>query len=411
MPGARRRRQSGRHRAHDELFGPTAARSGGRSAGGADEPPASREPTAGSADLLRLAAQPKPRDRRRGRHYRGCSPLIRSTSKGVSVLRGCSSGRSGPIWRSPRSTPGWPNSRTAPSCCWPAAARMGGSGNYPAAEADLRRVVRLHPSHGPAQFELGLVLLRRGRAAEAAYTLGRAIAFGPESAHVYTHLAEALNQSGRVADAASALERALALDPPSRGPTICWGACSTGCNGRTKRRPCTAAHGSSTAGDRGSRRRSRLRPGGRDRPGRRRAPGAGHAGNGGARPTCGGALRRASPGIGSARGGRRGDHRGRRSRLPAGSARGDPRPCRRHRARDRAACPGVGLATGCRLGTRDDRGSARRGGRGTARAGGSGRAPGGHVPAGRARARPARIVVDREDERALVAAVVERRRG
>ncbi|MGH7629699.1 MAG: tetratricopeptide repeat protein, partial [Gemmatimonadales bacterium] len=84
---------------------------------------------------------------------------------------------------------------------------------YPAAEADLRRVLRLYPSHGPAHFELGLILMRRGRAADGADAFARAIAFGPESASVYTHLAEALNLSGRLTDAAAALERAVALDP------------------------------------------------------------------------------------------------------------------------------------------------------------------------------------------------------
>ena len=42
---------------------------------------------------------------------------------------------------------------------------------YREADADLRRVLRLHPSHAPAQFELGLLLWRRGLVQEAAVSL------------------------------------------------------------------------------------------------------------------------------------------------------------------------------------------------------------------------------------------------
>jgi predicted Zn-dependent protease len=39
---------------------------------------------------------------------------------------------------------------------------------YEEAEADLRRVLRLHPSHGPGHMELGQMLWRKGLAVEAA---------------------------------------------------------------------------------------------------------------------------------------------------------------------------------------------------------------------------------------------------
>ncbi|HEX2450852.1 MAG TPA: tetratricopeptide repeat protein [Gemmatimonadales bacterium] len=84
---------------------------------------------------------------------------------------------------------------------------------YDAAEADLRRVMRLQPAQAAAHFELGLILVRRGRAAEAAEAFARAVALGPANAAAHVELAEALNQSGRLTDAAAALERAVALDP------------------------------------------------------------------------------------------------------------------------------------------------------------------------------------------------------
>jgi Flp pilus assembly protein TadD len=210
MPRARRRHHSGRHRAPDELFGPAAGHSGA-SAGGPSlhpvEPPSERllrlandaDAAGRSSEALEryeraLAADPRHIDARVG-----LARLLERTERADLALGVLDEG----LLLQPDQT----------ELLLVRGRAHGQQRRYEAAEADLRRVLRLHPSHGPAHFELGLILVRRGRAADAAGAFARAIAFGPESAHAYTELAEALNQSGQLTDAAAALERAVALDP------------------------------------------------------------------------------------------------------------------------------------------------------------------------------------------------------
>jgi tetratricopeptide (TPR) repeat protein len=78
---------------------------------------------------------------------------------------------------------------------------------------DLRRVLRLHPSHAPAQFELGLLLWRRGLVQEAATCFQRALEFQPDNAKTYYYLGDALNQRGDLPGARAALERAIQVNP------------------------------------------------------------------------------------------------------------------------------------------------------------------------------------------------------
>ena len=87
---------------------------------------------------------------------------------------------------------------------------------FPEAEADLRRVLKLHPAHGPALHELGLLLLRKGLAAPAAELLQRSAALQPGRPDAYLHLGDALNRAGDLRGAVVALERALELDPSNR---------------------------------------------------------------------------------------------------------------------------------------------------------------------------------------------------
>jgi tetratricopeptide (TPR) repeat protein len=75
---------------------------------------------------------------------------------------------------------------------------------YREAEVDLRRVLRLHPSHAPAQFELGLLLWR---------CFHRALEFQPDNAKTYYYLGDSLNQIGDLAGARAAVERALQVSP------------------------------------------------------------------------------------------------------------------------------------------------------------------------------------------------------
>jgi len=84
---------------------------------------------------------------------------------------------------------------------------------YREAETDLRRALRLHPSHAPAQFELGLLLWRRGLVQEAAASFHRALEFQPDNGKSYYYLAECLNQLGDLPGARAALERALQVTP------------------------------------------------------------------------------------------------------------------------------------------------------------------------------------------------------
>src|ERR671924_657990 len=67
---------------------------------------------------------------------------------------------------------------------------------YREADADLRRVLRLHPSHAPAQFELGLLLWRKGLTGTAAHHFHRALEFQPDNGRTYYYLADCLNQAG-----------------------------------------------------------------------------------------------------------------------------------------------------------------------------------------------------------------------
>jgi Flp pilus assembly protein TadD len=80
------------------------------------------------------------------------------------------------------------------------------------AEADARRVLRAHPAHSEALFELGLVLLRRGLAAEAGQMLVRRAELRPDDPETWYYIGEARNQAGNLPAALEALQRAVALN-------------------------------------------------------------------------------------------------------------------------------------------------------------------------------------------------------
>ena len=84
---------------------------------------------------------------------------------------------------------------------------------YREADVDLRRVLPLHPSHAPGQFELGLLQWRRGLVREAAASFHRALEFQPDNAKTYYYLADALNQQGDLAGARVALQRSIQVNP------------------------------------------------------------------------------------------------------------------------------------------------------------------------------------------------------
>lgn len=82
----------------------------------------------------------------------------------------------------------------------------------PEAEVDARRVLKLHPNHPGGLFELGLVLLRKGLAAEAGQVLMRRVEQRPDDAECWYYIGEARNQAGNMPAALEALQRAAALD-------------------------------------------------------------------------------------------------------------------------------------------------------------------------------------------------------
>jgi Flp pilus assembly protein TadD len=84
---------------------------------------------------------------------------------------------------------------------------------YPEADADLRRVLRLYPSHAPAHLELGRLLWRRGLTGEAATHFRRSLEFQPDNPRTCYYLGDALHQSGDLPGARAALDRAVQLDP------------------------------------------------------------------------------------------------------------------------------------------------------------------------------------------------------
>jgi protein O-GlcNAc transferase len=84
---------------------------------------------------------------------------------------------------------------------------------YEAADTDLRRVLRLHPSHAPAHLELGRLLSRKGLVAEASSHFRQSLEHQPDNARAYACLGDTLNQAGDLPSARTALERAVQLDP------------------------------------------------------------------------------------------------------------------------------------------------------------------------------------------------------
>ena len=84
---------------------------------------------------------------------------------------------------------------------------------YEEADGDLRRVLRLYPSHAPAHLELGRLLWRKGLAGEAATYFRRALEFQPESARTCTTWATPSIRRATWRVRRPRCERALELDP------------------------------------------------------------------------------------------------------------------------------------------------------------------------------------------------------
>lgn len=80
------------------------------------------------------------------------------------------------------------------------------------AETDVRRVLKASPSNPDALMELGLVLLRKGLAAEAGQILMRRVEQRPDDAETWLYVGEARNQAGNLPAALEALRKSAELD-------------------------------------------------------------------------------------------------------------------------------------------------------------------------------------------------------
>ena len=94
-----------------------------------------------------------------------------------------------------------------------AASSLAALGKFEAAERELRRAARSHPSNAQVFATTGTIAFRRGQYDEAADALKRAIDLDPDNGHSYFYRGEALNQLGRVDEALEMLERATQMLP------------------------------------------------------------------------------------------------------------------------------------------------------------------------------------------------------
>ncbi len=94
-----------------------------------------------------------------------------------------------------------------------AASSLAALGRFEAAERELRRAARSHPSNAQVFATSGTIAFRRGQYDEAAEALRRAIDLDPDDGYSYFYRGEALNQLGRVDEALEMLERATQMLP------------------------------------------------------------------------------------------------------------------------------------------------------------------------------------------------------
>lgn len=86
-------------------------------------------------------------------------------------------------------------------------------GDFPAAEADLRRVLERDPGSLTALFNLGFLLVRMGKYEEAVQRLERVLSLRPDHPEAPYYLGKAALAMGEVEKAKQAFETAIRLDP------------------------------------------------------------------------------------------------------------------------------------------------------------------------------------------------------
>ncbi len=94
-----------------------------------------------------------------------------------------------------------------------AASALAAIGRFEAAERELRRAAKSHPSSPQVFATSGTIAFRRGLYTEAEQDLKRAIDLEPENGYAYFYRGESLNQLSRVDEALEMLERATQLLP------------------------------------------------------------------------------------------------------------------------------------------------------------------------------------------------------
>lgn len=94
-----------------------------------------------------------------------------------------------------------------------AASALAALGRFDAADRELRRAARSHPSNAQVFATSGTIAFRRGLYTEAEQDLKRAIELDPENGYAYFYRGESLNQLSRVDEALEMLERATQILP------------------------------------------------------------------------------------------------------------------------------------------------------------------------------------------------------
>jgi len=129
------------------------------------------------------------------------------------------------INRTPARRPGLP-----PDASLQQAVALQNGGNLPAAEKIYQTILKRHPDHFLALYNLSGGLIEAERSAEAMPLLRRARGLAPRSAPVISLLAKALQNLGRDEEALDCARQAITLDPRSieaRG-VLAWGLAMLG---------------------------------------------------------------------------------------------------------------------------------------------------------------------------------------
>lgn len=89
----------------------------------------------------------------------------------------------------------------------------GMTGDFPAAEHQLRKAVALDPNYGDAYIDLGNALYHQSKYDEALTEYRNALRLSPDQARLHNNLGYVLSEMGRYAEAEESYEAAIRIDP------------------------------------------------------------------------------------------------------------------------------------------------------------------------------------------------------